>query len=151
MAKTIYVLNVPNLDLLGICEPEANGHATWSDVEKLCVETAQRYGLCTDCRHCSREDELIEFIHEAHAKNAVGIVVNAGSYFHTSVALHDALVAARIPAIEVHVSNVGAGDNFRHHSFTAQAAFASLCGFGIDGFRLAISGLAAKIGVQAAA
>jgi 3-dehydroquinate dehydratase-2 len=151
MVKTIYVLNVPNLDLHGTCEPETNGHATRSDVEKLCVETAQRYGLCTDCRHCSREDELIEFIHEAHAKNAVGIVVNAGGYSHTSAALHDALVAVKIPAIEVHVSNVGAGDSFRHHSFTAQAAFASLCGFGIDGFRLAISGLAAKIGAQAAA
>ena len=151
MAKTIYVLNVPMLDLLGTREPEANGHATPSDVEKLCVETAGRYGLCTDCRHCSREDELIEFIHEARAKNAVGIVVNAGGYSHTSVALHDALVAVKIPAIEVHVSNVGAADNFRHHSFTAQAAFASLCGFGIDGFRLAISGLAAKIGAQATA
>jgi 3-dehydroquinate dehydratase II len=152
MAKTIYVLNVPKLDLLGTREPEANGHATLSDVEKLCVETAERYGLRTDCRHCSREDELIEFIHEAHAENAVGIVVNVGGYCHTSsVALHDALVAVKIPAIEVHVSNVGAGDNFRNHSFTAQAAFASLCGFGIDGFRLAISGLAAKIGAQATA
>jgi 3-dehydroquinate dehydratase-2 len=151
MAKTIYVLNGPNRDLLGTREPEANGHATLSDVEKLCVETAERYGLFTDCRRCSRENELIEFIHEAHAKNAAGIVVNAGGYSHSSAALHDALVAAKIPAIEVHVSNVGAGDNFRHHSFTAQAAFASLCGFGIDGFRLAISGLAAKIGAQAAA
>jgi 3-dehydroquinate dehydratase-2 len=151
MAKTIYVLNVPNLNLLGTREPEANGQATLSDVEKLCVETAQRYGLCTDCRHCSHVDELIEFIHEARTKSAVGIVVNAGGHCHTSAALHNALVAAKIPAIEVHVSNVGAGDNFRHHSFTAQAAFASLCGFGIDGFRLAISGLAAKIGAQAAA
>jgi 3-dehydroquinate dehydratase II len=151
MAKTIYVLNVPNLDLLGTREPEANGRATLSDVEKLCAETAKRYGLCTDCRHCSREDELIEFIHEARAKNAVGIVVNAGGHCHTSAALHDALVAVKIPAIEVQVGNAGAGGSFRHHSFTAQAGSASLCGFGTDGFRLAISGLAAKIHAQAAA
>jgi 3-dehydroquinate dehydratase-2 len=151
MAKTIYVLNGPNLDLLGTREPEANGHAALSDVEKLCVETAERYGLGTDCRRCSREDELIELIHEAEAKNAAGIVINVGGYSHSSIALHGALAAVKIPAIEVHVSNAGAGDNFRHHSFAAQATFASLCGFGFDGFRLAISGLAAKIGAQAAA
>ena len=151
MAKTIYVLNVPNPDPLGTCEPEANGQATLFDVEKLCLETAERYGLCTDCRHSNSEDELIEFIHEAHAKSAVGIVVNAGGYSHRSIALHNALAAARIPAVEVDVSNVHADDNYRHHSFTPKAALASLCGFGIDGFRLAISGLAAKIGAQAAA
>jgi 3-dehydroquinate dehydratase-2 len=151
MAKTIYVLNGPNLNPLGAREPETYGHATLSDVEKLCVETARRYGLCTDCRQSNREGELIDFIHEARSKKAVGIIVNAGGYSHTSIALHDALAAAKIPAVEVQVSNVQARENFRHHSFTAKAAFASLCGFGIDGYRLAISGLAAKIGAKAAA
>jgi 3-dehydroquinate dehydratase II len=147
MANTIYVLNGPDLNLLGTREPETYGHATLSDVEKLCGETAERYGLCTDCRQSNREGELIDFIHEAYAKKAVGIVINAGgSYPHTSIALHDALVAAKIPAVEVHISNIHARENFRHHSFTAKAAFASLCGFGIDGYRLAINGLAAKIG-----
>ena len=151
MAKTIYVLNGPNLNLLGIREPETYGHATLADVEKLCVEAAARYGLVADCRQSNREGELIDFIHEAREKGAVGIVINAGGYSHTSIALHDALVGVQIPAVEVHVSNVYARENFRHHSFTARAAFASLCGFGIEGYRLAISGLAAKIGAPAIA
>jgi 3-dehydroquinate dehydratase-2 len=151
MAKTIYVLNGPNIDLLGTREPGTGGQATLSDVEQLCVETAERYGLSTDWRQSSRERELIDFIQEAHANRAVGIIVNAGGYSDTSIALSDALVAAKIPAVEVQVSNVHARENIRHHSFTAKAAFASLCGFGIDGYRLAIRGLAAKIGVKAAA
>lgn len=151
MAKTIYVLNGPNLNLLGTREPETYGHATLADVEKLCSETAARYGLSVDCRQSNREGELIDFIHDAKANDAVGIVINAGGYSHTSIALHDALVAVKIPAVEVHVSNIHARESFRHHSFTAKAAFATLCGFGIDGYRLAISGLAAKIGVKAEA
>lgn len=151
MAKTVYVLNGPNLNLLGIREPETYGHATLADVEKLCVEAAARYGLAADCRQSNHEGELIDFIHEARDKGAVGIVINAGGYSHTSIALHDALVGVQIPAVEVHVSNIHARENFRHHSFTARAAFASLCGFGIDGYRLAISGLAAKIGATALA
>ena len=94
---------------------------------------------------------MIDFVHEAHAKKAVGIVINAGGYSHTSIALHDALMAAKIPTVEVHISNIYARESFRHHSFTAKAAFASLCGFGIDGYRLAINGLAAKIGAKAKA
>lgn len=151
MAKTVYVLNGPNLNLLGIREPETYGHATLADVEKLCVEAAARYGLAADCRQSNHEGKLIDFIHEARDKGAVGIVINAGGYSHTSIALHDALVGVQIPAVEVHVSNIHARENFRHHSFTARAAFASLCGFGIDGYRLAISGLAAKIGATALA
>lgn len=148
MANTIYVLNGPNLDPLGTREPEAHGHATLSDVENLCGETAKRHGLHADCRQPSCEGELIDFIHDAHAKQAVGIIINAGGYSHTSVALHNALAAVKIPAIEVHVSNIHARESFRHHSFTAKAAFASLCGFGIDGYRLAINGLAAQIGAK---
>jgi 3-dehydroquinate dehydratase-2 len=148
MSKTIYVLNGPNLNLLGTREPHIYGHATLADVEKLCAATAAGFGLAADCRQSNREGELIDFIHEARAKAAVGIVINAGGYSHTSIALHDALVAAQVPAVEVHVTNVHAREDFRHHSFTARAAFASLCGFGIDGYRLAINGLAARIGVE---
>lgn len=147
MPKTIYVLNGPNLNLLGTREPEIYGHATLADVEKLCRDTAARFGLAADCRQSNREGELVDFIHEARSQAAVGIVINAGGYSHTSIALHDALVAVQIPAVEVHVSNVYARETFRHHSFTAKATFASLCGFGIDGYRLAITGLAAKLGV----
>jgi len=151
MAKTIYVLNGPNLNLLGTREPETYGHHTLADVEKLCHENAARYGLTADCRQSNREGELIDFVHEAGAKKAVGIIINAGGYTHTSIALHDALIGVKIPAVEVHVSNIFARESFRHHSFIASAAVASLCGFGIDGYRLAISGLAARIGAKATA
>ena len=148
-ADTIFVLNGPNLNLLGTREPETYGHATLAHVEKLCAEACAKFGLKADCRQSNREGELIDFIHEAHAKKAAGIVLNAGAYSHTSIALHDALVAVKIPTVEVHISNIHARESFRHHSFTARAAFATLAGFGIDGYRLAISGLAAKLGVKA--
>lgn len=151
MARTVYVLNGPNLNLLGTREPETYGHARLADVEALCSETAAHYGLHADCRQSNSEGELIDFIHEAHTKQAAGIVLNAGGYSHTSIALHDALTAVKIPTVEVHVSNIYAREDFRHHSFIARAAFATLCGFGIDGYRLAISGLAAKIGATAKA
>jgi 3-dehydroquinate dehydratase-2 len=148
---TIYVLNGPNLNMLGTREPETYGHARLADVEKLCTTTAAQFGLHADCRQSNREGELIDFIHEAYAKKAVGIILNAGGYTHTSIALHDAIKAANIPTVEVHISNIHARENFRHHSFTAMAAFAVLAGFGIDGYRLAITGLAAKIGAKAKA
>lgn len=151
MPNTIYVLNGPNLNLLGTREPETYGHATLADVETLCAETAARFGMRVDCRQSNREGELIDWIHEARDSAAAGIVINAGGYSHTSIALHDAIVAVKIPTVEVHVSNIHAREDFRHHSFTARAAFASLCGFGIDGYRLAITGLAAKIVVKAEA
>lgn len=151
MARTVYVLNGPNLNLLGTREPETYGHARLADVERLCRETAAHYGLEADCRQSNSEGALIDIIHEAHDKQAAGIVINAGGYSHTSIALHDALTAVKIPTVEVHVSNIYAREDFRHHSFIARAAFATLCGFGIDGYRLAISGLAAKIGATAKA
>jgi len=143
--QTIYVLNGPNLNLLGTREPATYGSATLADVEKLCVATAAQFGLKADCRQSNREGELVDFIHQAHEQKVAGIVINAGAYSHTSIALHDAIVGVQIPTVEVHISNVYARESFRHHSFTARAAFASLCGFGIDGYRLAITGLAARI------
>ena len=147
--QTIYVLNGPNLNLLGTREPATYGHATLADVERLCVDAAAQFGLKADCRQSNREGELVDFIHEAHARKAAGIIINAGAYSHTSIALHDAIVGVQIPTVEVHISNVYARESFRHHSFTARAAFASLCGFGIDGYRLAITGLAARIKANA--
>ena len=150
-AEMIYVLNGPNLDLLGTRESGTDGDAAIAEVEKLCADAAGKFGLKTDCRQSACETELIDFIHEAHANKAAGIVINAGGYSHASIPLHDALVAAKIPTVEVHISNIHARENFRRHSFTAKAAFATLTGFGIDGYRLAISGLAARIGVTAKA
>jgi len=149
-ARTIYVLNGPNLNLLGTREPHIYGHATLADVEKLCADTAKQFGLTADCRQSNREGELIDFIHEARAKAAAGIVINAGGYSHTSIALHDALVAAQLPAIDVHVSNIHAREDFRRHSYIARAALGSICGFGVDGYRLAIMGLAARLGAAPA-
>src|SRR6195952_5254369 len=148
-AATIYVLNGPNLNLLGMREPETYGHATLADVEKLCAETAAQFGLKADCRQSNREGELIDFIHEAREKKAAGIIINAGGYSHTSIALHDAIVGVKIPTLEVHVSNIHAREEFRHHSFTARAAFASLAGFGIDGYRLSLLGLAPQVRAKA--
>jgi 3-dehydroquinate dehydratase-2 len=150
LAETIYVLNGLNLDGLGAGEPETCGHASLADVEMLCADSAARFGLKADCRQSSRDAELIDFIHEADAGKAAGIVINAAGYSHSS-ALHNALAAVKIPTVEVHISNAHARASFRHHAFTAKAAFASLTGFGIDGYRLAINGLAARIGVEAKA
>ena len=127
-AETIYVLNGPNLNLLGTREPETYGHAKLADVEKLCAKTAAQFGLKADCRQSNREGELIDFVHEAHAKKAVGIIINAGGYSHTSIALHDALVAVKIPAVEVHISNIHARESFRHHSYIAGVAVGSVVG-----------------------
>jgi 3-dehydroquinate dehydratase II len=150
-AGTIYVLNGPGLDPQGTRTPEIGDHGDLADVAKLCADAAARFGLTTDCRQSGGEGELIDLIHEAHANNAAGIVINAGRYSHSSIALRDALTAAKIPAIEVHIGNGHISENFRHHSFTAKAVCATLTGFGIDGYRLAINGLAARIGVTATA
>jgi 3-dehydroquinate dehydratase-2 len=108
---------------------ETYGHHTLADVEKLCHDTAALYGLTADCRQSNREGELIDFVHEAGAKKAAGIIINAGGY-STSIALHDALMAVKLPTVEVHVSNIFAREPFRHHSFVSSAAVATLCGFG---------------------
>jgi len=143
MAKTVYVLNGPNLNLLGTREPQTYGHATLKDVEQLCRSCATRHKLGIEFRQSSHEGDLIDWIHEAAAKKAVGIVLNAGGYTHTSVSIRDAVAAVNVPVIEVHISNIFARDRFRHHSHIAPVARASLCGFGIDGYGLAIDGLAA--------
>jgi 3-dehydroquinate dehydratase-2 len=146
-AGTIYVLNGPNPGPSGSRVPETR----LADVEKRCAEAASKFGLRADCRQSGGEAELIEFIREAQANQVAGIVLNAGGYSRGSIALHEALMATNIPAIEVQIDNHHAHDHFRDHSFTAKAACATLTGFGIDGYRLAITGLAAKIGVPAAA
>lgn len=145
MAKTVYVLNGPNLNLLGTREPKTYGHATLGDVETLCREAAGRRKLAIEFRQSNHEGEIVDSIHEAGANKAVGIVINAGAYTHTSVAIRDAIAAVDMPVVEVHISNVFARERFRHHSHIAPVAKASLCGFGIEGYALAIEGLAAMI------
>ena len=145
MAKTVFVLNGPYLNLLGSREPKTYGHATLGDVEALCREAAGRRKLAIEFRQSNHEGEIVDSIHEAGAKKAAGIVINAGAYTHTSVAIRDAIAAIEVPVVEVHISNVFARESFRHHSHIAPVAKASLCGFGIEGYALAIEGLAAMI------
>ena len=145
MANSVYVLNGPNLNLLGTREPATYGSTTLKDVEALCRDAAAAYKLGLEFRQSNSEGELIDWIHEAAAKQAVGIVLNAGGYTHTSVAIRDAVAAVKTPVIEVHISNIFAREPFRHVSHIAPVAKASLCGFGIHGYRLAIDGLAALV------
>jgi len=142
MATTVYVLNGPNLNLLGTREPEIYGRATLIDVEKLCRETAKHHRIEVEFRQTNHEGQMVDWIHEAAAKGAIGIVVNPGAYTHTSIALRDAVAAVSVPVIEVHISNIFARESFRRKSHIASVAKASLCGFGINGYALAIEGLA---------
>jgi 3-dehydroquinate dehydratase-2 len=151
MAKTIYVLNGPNMNLLGTREPEKYGHATLVDVEKLCRDTAARFGLDVVCRQSNKEGELVDYIQEAHAKKAAGIVMNPAGYTTTSIAIMDALLAvqATVPTVEIHMTNIHQREAFRHNSYVSKAAKAVIAGFGIDGYALAIIGLAGLTGAKA--
>lgn len=149
MAKTIYVLNGPNLNSLGTREPEKYGRSTLKDVEKLCRKTAARYGLDVDFRQTSREGEIVDWFHEAKAKKAAGVVINPAGYSHTSIAILDAINAVQIPTIEVHITNIHQREEFRHLSYVSKGAKGVICGFGVEGYALAIAGLAHLIGVKA--
>ncbi len=145
MAKTIYVLNGPNLNLLGTREPKTYGRATLKDVEKLCREAGKRHKLDIAFYQSNHEGELIDWIHEAGAKKIAGVVINPGGYTHSSVSIRDAVAAVEVPVIEVHISNIFAREDFRHFSHIAPVAKATLSGFGIAGYALAIDGLAAML------
>jgi 3-dehydroquinate dehydratase-2 len=142
MPATIYVLNGPNLNLLGTREPETYGRATLADVEQLCRETAEGYGLAVDFRQSNHEGDIIESIHQAGGARARGLIINPAGYSHTSIAILDAILGVNIPTIEVHISNIHSRESFRHHSYVSRGAKAVICGFGIDGYRLAVIGLA---------
>jgi 3-dehydroquinate dehydratase-2 len=136
------------LNLLGTREPEKYGRAKLADVEKLCRASAKRYGLGVEFRQSNLEGEIVGWIQEARAKKAAGIILNAAGYTTTSVAILDALLAVKLPVIEVHITNIHARESFRHNSLVSQVAKALICGFGIDGYALAIAGLAGMIGAK---
>ncbi|HEY5167700.1 MAG TPA: type II 3-dehydroquinate dehydratase [Pseudolabrys sp.] len=148
MAKIIYVLNGPNLNMLGTREPEKYGRATLADVEKLCRATAKRFALDVVFRQSNMEGELVNWIQEAHAKKAAGLVINPAGYTTTSISILDALLAIKLPVIEIHITNIHQRESFRHDSYVSKAAKAVVCGFGIDGYALAITGLAGLIGAK---
>lgn len=144
--KTVFVLNGPNLNLLGTREPAVYGAQTLADVEQLCGAACARHGFALRFHQSNHEGALVDWIHEAgrlHAQDALaGVVLNAGAYTHTSVALLDAIKGTGVTLIELHISNVHARESFRHHSYIAAAAKAVMCGFGVKGYALAIDGLA---------
>lgn len=138
---TILVINGPNLNLLGTREPEKYGTSTLADVEALAAATAQAHGFTVDCVQSNHEGVLLDAIHAARG-TAVGIVLNAGAFTHTSVALRDALAAVQLPAVEVHITNVHQREEFRHHSFLSPVCSAVIVGAGVFGYKLAIDYLA---------
>jgi 3-dehydroquinate dehydratase-2 len=145
MAKTIYVLNGPNLNLLGTREPEKYGHSTLADVEKLCRERAKKHGLAVEFRQSNHEGELVDWIHEAGREKARGIIINPAGYTTTSIAILDAILGTNMPTIEIHITNIHTRESFRHNSYVSRAAKAVICGFGVEGYGLAIDGLASII------
>ena len=148
MAKTIYVLNGPNLNLLGTREPHIYGRSTLADVEKLCRTTAERHGFALVFHQSNHEGQIIDWINEARAEKAAGLIINPAGHTTTSVAILDALLAMESPIVEVHISNIHAREEFRRRSYVSRAARAVICGFGINGYALAIAGLASLLGAK---
>ena len=148
MAKTIYVLNGPNLTLLGTREPQFYGRSTLADVEKLCRTAAERHGFALVFRQSNHEGQIIDWINEARAEKAAGLIINPAGHTTTSVAILDALLAMESPIVEVHITNIHAREEFRRHSYVSRAARAVVCGFGINGYALAIAGLASLLGAK---
>lgn len=140
-APKILVINGPNLNMLGVREPAVYGRATLGDVEKLCRRHARPLGLALDFRQSNIEGELVTWIQEAR-KDHAGIIINAGAYTHTSIAILDALQTTELPIIEVHLSNIYRREEFRHHSYVSLAARAVICGLGPTGYRLALEAMA---------
>ncbi len=145
MGAKILVLNGPNLNLLGIREPDVYGSDTLDDVRRLAEERAAELGLEIDFRQSNSEGELVDWIQEARG-SADGIVINAGAYTHTSVALLDALAAVELPVVEVHLSNPFKREAFRRRSYVAPVAAGLIAGFGARGYALAVEAMAAIVG-----
>ncbi len=145
--KTVLILNGPNLNLLGMREPHIYGSQTLADVEKLSAAACATHGFKLDFRQSNHEGVLVDWIHEAgklHAAGGLaGVILNAGAYTHTSIALHDAIKGTGVVLIELHISNVHAREAFRHHSYISPAAKAVMVGFGVQGYPLAVAALAA--------
>ncbi|MEM7520385.1 MAG: type II 3-dehydroquinate dehydratase [Pseudomonadota bacterium] len=138
---TILILNGPNLNLLGTRQPEVYGTTTLADIEALCQVTAEPLGMAVICAQSNHEGALVEHIHAART-TCNGIVLNAGAYTHTSVAIRDAIASVDLPVVEVHLSNIHAREPFRHVSHVAPVALGQIAGFGAKGYALALDALA---------
>ena len=149
MARAILVLNGPNLNMLGKREPALYGTGTLADIEAACIAKGKQLGVAVDFRQTNSEGTLIDWVQGA-ADTASGIVINAGAYTHTSIALHDALRGAALPVIEVHLSNIFAREPFRHHSFVSPVARGVIAGLGPQGYTIAIEALHNMVGTTPA-
>ena len=145
--RRILVLNGPNLQLLGTRKPDIYGTRSLADVEDRTRALAGELGLAVECRQSNHEGELVDWIGKAPG-NFAGIVLNAGAYTHTSVAIRDAIEGVGLPAVEVHVSNVYAREEFRHHSYVSKAAVGMICGFGGHGYEMALDAAARILNKQ---
>lgn len=141
MSSLVYVLNGPNLNMLGVREPEIYGTETLADLRARTETAAARHGLDVDFRQSNIEGEIVNWVQEARGK-AKGIILNAGAYTHTSVAILDALQAVGLPVVEVHLSNIFRRDEFRQHSYISLAATGVICGLGAKGYELAVEAMA---------
>jgi 3-dehydroquinate dehydratase II len=142
LSDTVFVLNGPNLNLLGLREPEIYGHDTLDDIAGQLDDRARELGLEIDMRQSNHEGHLVDWLHEAQARDAKAVLLNAGGFTHTSVALHDAIKSIVTPVIEVHLSNPHARDSFRHVSFIGRAAKGTIAGFGALSYILALEAAA---------
>jgi len=142
MTDTIFVLNGPNLNLLGMREPEIYGHDTLDDIANQLDDRARDLGLTIDLRQSNHEGHLVDWLHEAQSFEAKAVLLNAGGFTHTSIAIHDAIKAIRTPVIEVHLSNPHARESFRHVSLIGQAAKGTIAGFGALSYTLALEAAA---------
>ncbi len=137
----VIILNGPNLNMLGVRQPDIYGRDTLADVEQACVDEAERLDLELDFRQSNHEGELVTWIQEARTSHD-GIVINPGAYGHTSIAILDALLLSELPVIEVHLSNIHRREEFRHHTWVSKAATGMICGFGPHGYILALQAMA---------
>ena len=147
MATRILILNGPNLNLLGSREPKIYGRETLADIEAACRRRAKALAATVDFRQSNREGELVDWLIEARER-ACGIILNAGAYTHTSIALYDAIKAINVPVIEVHLSNPYAREPFRHHSYVSHAAKGVICGLRAQGYEFAVDAIAALVAGQ---
>jgi len=142
MPDTIFVLNGPNLNLLGTRQPEIYGHDTLDDIAGMLEDRARELDLTIDVRQSNHEGHLVDWLHEAQAIGAKAVLLNAGAFTHTSVAVHDAIKGIRTPVIEVHLSNPHTRETFRHHSYVGMAAKGTIAGFGAHSYMLALEAAA---------
>jgi 3-dehydroquinate dehydratase-2 len=138
---SVLILNGPNLNLLGVREPAVYGTETLDDIEAVCQEAAAELGLAIDFRQTNHEGELVTWVQDSRGEHD-GLMINAGAYTHTSVALLDALQAVALPVVEVHLSNIFRREPFRHHSYVSMAARGVICGFGSHGYILGLQAVA---------